>query len=81
MIRTYEPLRAVAQDVRQVGQGLDVVDDGRFAVQPLDRRERRLETRLAAPAPSELSSAAMNRSFSKKFANQASVRPFDETKL
>ena len=43
-----EPLGAVGDDVGHVGQGLDVVDQGRPSVEALDRRERRLEARVAA---------------------------------
>ena len=43
-----EPLGAVGDDVGHVGQRLDVVDQGRPAVEALDRRERRLEARVAA---------------------------------
>ena len=45
-----EPLGAVADDRRQVGDRLDVVDDRGSAVEAGDRGERRLETRLAAAA-------------------------------
>src|SRR5665213_2760465 len=48
--RLREPLRAVAQDVRQIGQRLDVVYDRRFTIESLDRRKRRLEARFAALA-------------------------------
>src|SRR2546430_13850270 len=37
--------------MREVADGLDVVDHGRLTVEALDRRERRLEARLAAVAP------------------------------
>ena len=43
-----EPLAAALDDVRHVAQRLDVVHDGRLAVEALDRRERRLEPRLTA---------------------------------
>ena len=45
-----EPVGAVADDVRDVHQRLDVVDDGRRGVQTLDGRERRAQARLAAEA-------------------------------
>src|SRR5579883_1789165 len=45
-----EPVGAVLEDVWKIGEGLDVVDDGRFLIKAFDRRERRLETRFAAPA-------------------------------
>src|SRR6202035_722645 len=45
-----EPVGAVDNDVRQVGYGLDVVDDRRLPVEALDRREGWLEPRLAAIA-------------------------------
>ena len=45
-----EPVGAVEHDMREVADGLDVVDHGRLTVEALDRRERRLEARLAAVA-------------------------------
>ena len=45
-----ERLAALEQDERDVGQRLDVVDDGRLAEQPDLDRERRLVARLAALA-------------------------------
>src|SRR6185312_4737969 len=45
-----EPLPALLDDVRDVGDGLDVVDDGRLAPDALDRGERRLQARPAALA-------------------------------
>ena len=45
-----EPLGAVGDDRRQVGQRLDVVDDRRLAEQAADRRERRPGARHAALA-------------------------------
>ena len=44
------PVRAVGEDERDVGERLDVVDDGRLAVQPERGRERRADARLAALA-------------------------------
>ena len=45
-----EPVGAVDDDVRQVGHRLDVVYDRRLPVEAFDRREGRLEPRLAAIA-------------------------------
>ena len=45
-----EPGAAALDDVRKVGERLDVVDHRGLAVQALDRRERRLEPGLAAVA-------------------------------
>src|SRR3954452_822811 len=45
-----EPVGPAADDERHAGQRLHVVDHGRGAVQPGDRRERWLEPRLAALA-------------------------------
>ena len=45
-----EPLGPVGDDPRHVGEGLDVVDQRRPAVEALDRRERRLQPRVAALA-------------------------------
>ena len=42
------PRRAMHEDIRQRGQGDDVVDDRGLAEQTLDGRQRRLETHLAA---------------------------------
>src|SRR5690606_37574271 len=44
------PVDPAAEDAGHGGDGLDVVHDGRAGVEPGDRRERRLEARLAAPA-------------------------------
>ncbi len=44
------PVRAVGEDERDVGERLDVVDDGRLAVQTERGRERRADARLAALA-------------------------------
>ena len=45
-----EPVRTIVDDDRNVGQGLDVVDDRRTPPQALHRRERRTRTRHAAEA-------------------------------
>ena len=45
-----EPLGAVVDDVGDVGEGLDVVDQRRAAVEALDRGERGLQARVAALA-------------------------------
>ena len=45
-----EPVRALQDDLRHVGIGLHVVQDGGLAEQALDGRERRTGTRLAALA-------------------------------
>ena len=42
------PLAAVPDDLRDVGEGFDVVQDRRFLPEPLERRERRTRTRHAA---------------------------------
>ena len=44
------PVRALQDDLRNVGIGLHVVQHGGLAEQALDRRERRTGTRLAALA-------------------------------
>ena len=43
----HEPVRAVQDDGRDVGQGLDVVDDRRRTEKPDDGRERGLEPRMS----------------------------------
>ncbi len=45
-----EPVGALGDDPRHVGEGLDVVDQRRPAVEALHRRERRLQARVAALA-------------------------------
>src|SRR5262249_38352855 len=45
-----EPLRAAVDDVDDAGERFDVVDDRRRSEDPPDRRERRLDPRLAALA-------------------------------
>ena len=47
---TAIPVDAVTHHVRDVGDGLHIVDDGGPAVQALDGRERRLHARVAAIA-------------------------------
>src|SRR5206468_822443 len=54
-----EPLRAVVDDERDAGQGLDVVDDGRAAEDADDGREGRLDARLAAMALDGLDEARL----------------------
>ncbi len=44
------PVDAVAHDVGHVADGLDIVDDGRFGVETLDRRKGRLHARMTAIA-------------------------------
>ena len=44
------PCRAILDDVYDLGDGLDVVDHRRLAVQALDRWKRRLKPRMAAVA-------------------------------
>ena len=43
-----KPVGASQHDMRDAGEGLDVVDHGRAGVEPLDGRERRLQARLRA---------------------------------
>ncbi len=45
-----EPVGAAFENRHEIGERLDVVDDRRHAVEPLDRRKRRLQPRLAALA-------------------------------
>ena len=45
-----EPIAAVADDRRNVGEGFDVIDEGRLAKQPRFSRIRRAGTRRAALA-------------------------------
>ncbi len=45
-----EPVGPALDDVRDAAERLDVVDDRRLAERPLDRRERRLDSRPAALA-------------------------------
>ena len=47
---TAEPVGALQDDLRDIGIGLDVVENGRYAKQTLDGREGRAGTRLAAVA-------------------------------
>ena len=44
-----KPHDAIGQDMRHVGQSLDIVDVGRLAKQAVLGRKRRLGTRIRAP--------------------------------
>ena len=74
LFRTHrgEPFRPLEDDLRDVGERLDVVDDGRLAEQTLHGGERRTRTRLA--------SVALDRGQQRRFL-AANKRACAQTKL